>query len=86
VSLESSTLDVVDAFLVSVADRIARTRKGRTWDLWISGRPIHVHVAISPPSIGLSAGCNGVEDYSALQRLAAGLAEACGGLASEPLK
>jgi hypothetical protein len=78
-------LCAADAFLASVADRIERTRKGQTWDIWIDGRPIHVEVTTSPPAIGLSAGCNGAEDYTLLRRLAGGLAAVCGGLTSESM-
>jgi hypothetical protein len=83
---EPSILDVVDALLDSIADRIERTRKGRVWDLWIGGRPIHVEVGSSLTSIKLSAGCDGAEDYTLLRQLSEGLAAVCGGLASEPIK
>jgi hypothetical protein len=83
---EPSVLDPIDAFLESTSDRIERTRKGRALDLWIDGRPIHAEVVTSPPALGLSAGCNDAHDYTVLRRLAEGLAAACGGLATEPVK
>ena len=83
---EAPILDTIDAFLAPVADEIERTRRGRVWNVWIGGRPIHVAVVCSPLSIEMSAGCNDAEDYAALRKLAEGLAEACDGLASEPIK
>jgi hypothetical protein len=83
---EPSVHGTIDAFLESASDRIERTRKGRAWDLWIDGRPIHVQVVASPPAVGLSAGCNDAHDYTVLRQIAEGLAAACGGLATEPIK
>jgi len=83
---DADALNAVDAFLAKVADRVERTRKGRTWDVWVSGRPVHVAATISPARIELSAGCNSAADYDTLRRLCRGLAEALGGLASEPAK
>jgi hypothetical protein len=79
-------LDAVDSMLASAADRIERTRKGRVWDIWVRERPVHVRIEGSPPVVILSAGCNSPEDYAILRRLAADLARAVGGLASEPDK
>jgi hypothetical protein len=89
VMLESAgpaVLDAADAFLACSAERVERTRRGKTWNIWVEGRPFHVEVTTSPPAIGLSAGCNGADDYEVLRRLAVGLAAACGGMASEPVK
>lgn len=83
---EPSILDAIDAFLETTSARIERTRKGRVWNLWIEGRPISLAVTASPPAIELSAGRKGEEDYALLRRLATGLAAACGGIASEPIK
>lgn len=83
---DGSALDAIDAVLAAAAERIDRTRKGQVWDVWIAGRPVHVWVDSQPPAVGLAAGCNGPEDYAVLRRLAAGLAAALGGVASEPVK
>ncbi len=80
------TLDEIDAVLADLAERIERTRKGRVWDMWVDGRPVHVMVASSPPGIELSAGCNSLEDHAMLERLAGALVERLGGLASPPSK
>jgi hypothetical protein len=85
-SVAPPVLDAVDAVLSALAERVDRTRKGRAWDVWVDGRPVHVEVAGSPPSVGLSAGCNGPEDYAILERLAGALADRFGGLASAPSK
>ncbi len=82
----SPTLDTIDEVLAAAAERIERTRKGRVWDLWVGGRPVHVSVGGSPPSVALSAGCNEAEDYRVLRRLAGELAAALGGVASAPVK
>jgi hypothetical protein len=89
VLLESDAPEVlleIDAVLARVAERIERTRKGRVWNIWVDGRPVDVAVESSPPSIVLSAGCNGPEDYRVLARLAASLAERLRGLPSSPTK
>ncbi len=79
-------LDGIDALLAASADRIERTRKGRVWDIWVRGRPVHVWVTAWPPSVCFAAGCNRPDDYAVLRQLAGRLAEALGGLASEPTK
>jgi hypothetical protein len=79
-------LDDIDSVLSALAEHVERTRKGRVWDVWVGGRPVHVMVAGSPPVIELSAGCNNPEDYAVLERLAGALVERLGGLASPPLK
>lgn len=83
---DGGALDAIDAFLASVCEDIKRTRKGRVWDVWIDGRPVHVAVVDSRGAIEISAGCNAAEDYAILRRLARGLAEILGGRATEPLK
>jgi len=85
-AVDGSTLDAVDAVLASVADRIERTRKGRVWDVWIGGRPVHLAVGGPPVAVVLAAGCNDSEDYAVLQRMAGVLAEVLGGIASPPVK
>jgi hypothetical protein len=82
----NDALRAVDSFLASHASEIQRTRKGKVWQLWLDGRPIHVAVLDSLPGIELSAGSNSTEDYEILRRLATGLAELLGGVASEPTK
>ena len=86
ISNDRPTLDAIDAVLASVADQIDRTRKGRVWDIWIHGRPVHVHVDDSQPVVTLSAGCNNHEDAVILHELAAGIVHAVGGIFSEPEK
>ena len=83
---DGATLDAIDAVLSRAAEQVARTRKGRVWDVWIGGRPVHVSVEGSPPSVQLAAGCNGQEDYDLLKQLAAILASALVGIATEPIK
>jgi len=78
----ATVLDAIDAVLASSVEHIERTRKGRVWDPWIGGRPVHVEVEGPPPSVILSAMCNGPEDGTLLQRLAESLAEVLGGLAT----
>ena len=81
-----SVLLVVDAVLSSVANPIERTRKGRAWDVWLNGRPIHALVDVATSTIRLSAGCNEAEDYALLRQLSNQLATAVNGVASEPTK
>ncbi|MEI8381069.1 MAG: hypothetical protein WCJ09_13130 [Planctomycetota bacterium] len=83
---DGAALDGIDAVLARAAEQIERTRKGRVWDLWIGGRPVHVSVDGSPPTVFLSAGCNDPEDYAMLRSLAEALARNLGGTASEPVK
>jgi hypothetical protein len=83
---DAATLDSIDAFLDRIGARIERTRKGRVWDVWIVGRPVHVAVTNSPDVVTVSAGCNSPKDYELLRRIARGLADILGGRASEPLK
>jgi hypothetical protein len=83
---DSLTLDVIDALLTSVAEQINRTRKGRVWDVWIAGRPVHLSVSGSPPSVALAAGCNDAEDYALLRRLSGEIAAVLHGVATEPIK
>ena len=82
---DGTALEVIDAVLAA-AGRINRTHKGRVWDVWVAGRPVHVSVAGTTPAVTLAAGCNGSEDYAVLRRLAGELASALGGVASEPVK
>lgn len=81
-----SVLDDIDSMLSAFAERIERTRKGRVWDVWVGGRPIHIIVTGLPFIVELSAGCNDLEDYAVLERLAGILVERFGGLATPPLK
>ena len=83
---DAPTLDAIDAVLASLADRIDRTRKGRVWDIWIRGRPVHVQIDNSQPVLTLSAGCNTHEDFMILRELSAGIVHAVGGIYSEPEK
>jgi hypothetical protein len=80
------TLDSIDSFLESIADRIDRTRRGRVWDIWVRDRPVHVQIAGTPPEAILSAGCNQPEDYDVLRDLVKGIVDTVGGFASEPEK
>ena len=80
---DGAMLDAIDDLLASRAERIDRTRRGRVWDVWIGGRPVHVSVGGKPPSISLSAGCNDPEDYAVLRQLGGELAAALGG--SDPV-
>lgn len=81
-----SILPVVDSVLESSADQVERTRKGRGWDIWLDGRPIHVNIDGTSSHIALSAGCNDAEDVKLLQQLSVALAMAVGGVTSEPTK
>lgn len=83
---DGPTLDAIDCVLAAAAEQVDRTRKGRVWNVRIGGRPVHVSVGGSPPTVTLSAGCNEAADYRVLRRLAGELAGALGGLASEPEK
>ena len=83
---DRAALEAIDEFLASVCEHVERTRKGRVWDVWIDGRPVHVAVVDSRGAIEISAGCNAPEDYAILRRLGRGLAEILGGEATEPLK
>jgi hypothetical protein len=78
---DGPTLDAIDALLRSLADRIDRTRKGRVWDVWIRGHPVHVH--IDQAVVALAAGCNRPEDLIVLRELADGIVQAVGGIHSE---
>lgn len=81
-------LQVIDALLASVSDRIERTRKGRVWDLWIRGHRFHVGVKLEDgfEYMDLWAGYNSPVDYEVLRELSQQLAQALDGLASEPTK
>ncbi len=83
---DGPALDAIDAILATAAERIERTRKGRVWDVWVGGRPVHVSVGGSPPTVDLAAGCNNPEDYTVLRRLASEMAAVLCGIASEPVK
>ncbi len=83
---DEDALTMIDAILASIAKPLIRTRKGRVWDVWVGGRPVHVVVLDSTPRVELSAGCNSPDDYAALRRLGCELAAALGGVASEPVK
>ena len=83
---DSPTLDALDAVLASASDRVERTRKGRVWDIWVRGRPIHVQAGGRPPKVMLSAGCNEPEVYAILREVADKFISRVGGIASEPEK
>jgi hypothetical protein len=83
---DGPAVDAIDRLLAKAAEKITRTRKGRVWDIWIRGRPVHVQVSGSPPTVELSAGCNQPEDYGVLRELSQQIAEELGGMASEPVK
>ena len=83
---DGGVLNAIEAVLAATAQRIERSRKGRVWDVWVGGRPVHVSIDGSPPIVTLAAGCNGSEDYGLLRQLAQALASALGGVASEPVK
>ena len=84
--VNEQVLDAIDTVLTSAVDRINRTRKGKVWDVWIGGRPVHVSVAGPPATVVLAAGRNSPEDYAALKQLAGVLVTALRGVASEPVK
>ena len=84
--VDGATLDAIDQALTSVAEEIERTRKGRAWNLFIRGHPIHVQVRNAPPAVELSAGCNEVEENENLRGLSEAIIRAVGGIASEPEK
>jgi hypothetical protein len=83
---DEPTLDSIEAFLESIADRIDRTRKGCVWDVWFRGWPARVQIVGSPPEAVLSAGGNQPEDYAVIRDLAKCIVEAVDGLSSEPGK
>ena len=65
--VNEQVLEAIDIVLTLVVDPINRTRKGKVWDVWIGGRPVHVSVAGSPATVELAAGCNSPEDFAALK-------------------
>jgi hypothetical protein len=77
-------LSAVDAYLRRNAETVHDTRKGRSWELWVDGRPISVSAQMGN-EIALSAGCKSSDDYSALRQLSEGLAAELGGTATEPI-
>jgi hypothetical protein len=79
------TLAKIDDALALIADKIERTRKGRVWNVWIQGRPVHLH-ATDDNTLGVSAGCNQTEDYEVMLELIQHLCDATGGHASEVQK
>jgi hypothetical protein len=83
---DATTLGSLDMLLTSMSERIERTRKGRVWDIWVRGRPIHVSLAESPSVVEMAAGCNQPEDYTILRELAKSVVSALGGVATEPGK
>ncbi len=54
---DNSLLDVIDGILAGAAERIERTGKGRVWEVWVGGRPVHVSVGGTPLAVVLAAGC-----------------------------
>jgi hypothetical protein len=78
-------LDAIDAILALSAERIDRTRKGRVWDVWIRGQPVHIHVE-KQLLMTLSAGCNHPEAFIILREIASRIVDAVGGIYSEPDK
>ena len=85
-TVEDLTLDKIDSVLDRTSEQIERTRKGRSWNIWVRGQPIHVEITDVPPTVHLSAGCNSTEDYRILGELSQLLADETGGLASKPEK
>ena len=83
---DDTILDAVDSVLSACTEQVVRTRKGRVWEVWISGRPIGVSVDFDPPAIQLSAGCNSAEDYAVVGLLCRALTDRLGGIASRPSK
>ncbi len=77
-----STLDAIDSKLTEMAEQIIRTRKGRSWDVWINTRPMHLAVTESPSAIVISAGCNEAVDFVVLKQLSEQLAFTTDGIAS----
>ena len=84
--LGDRAVDETDALLAGFAERVERTRKGRVWDIWIKGRPIHVAAELDEPELHIHAGCNSSEDYEIVSRLAETLALAFDGVAGTPEK
>lgn len=84
--ISETLLDVVHRYLEDVADEVASTRKGRSWDVLVEGRPFGIWVEDASASLGLAAGCNKPEDWQVLERLAINLAARLGGHASKPEK
>jgi hypothetical protein len=62
-------LDRIDAALSELTDEIVRTRKGRTWDIWINERPFHISIDDLSRTLLISAGCNGKEDHQLLRQV-----------------
>jgi hypothetical protein len=83
---DADALDVADAALAAVADRVDSTRKGRVWKVLVSDSPIHVAACDAPPGFSLSTPSSRREDYEALWRTTERLAAAIGGVASQPAK
>lgn len=80
----AETLRLVDAYLHRTAEIVQDTRKGRSWDIWVGGRPVSISAEAN--AIGLSAGSNSSLDYSLLKQIGEGLAAELGGTASTPVK
>lgn len=85
-TLDGDDLDRLDAILARRANRLERTRKGRVWDVWVKGRPIHVSAHRAESELHLIAGCSSCEDYEVLGELADSIATALGGIAGECVK
>lgn len=83
---DGTTIDALDSVLAALSHRIERTRKGRVWDVWVGGRPVHVNIPDGTAVVELSAGCNSLEDYAVLRRITGEIIAAIGGLASQPEK
>lgn len=83
---DGAVLDVIDAVLIRCAEVVERTRKGRVWNLWVGGHPVHVSSDASLSEIELSAGCNSPDDYAVLRRIGLALATELRGRLTEPLK
>lgn len=81
---DGATLEAIDAILSARSNRIDRTRKGRVWDIWIRGHPVHIRIDRSV--VALSAGLNSHEDASILRELAESIVHTVGGMHSEPEK
>lgn len=81
-----AALDSIHNILAGTSDRVERTRKGRVWNIWKDGRPVHVAVRSNPPTVELSAGLNGDKDYAFLRQVSTAFVAALGGIASVPMK
>jgi hypothetical protein len=83
--ITAETLDAIDICLRSSAEIVKDTRTGRSWEIWVEGRPISVS-AHAQRQINFAAGCNSRVDHILLQKISSDLAAQLGGKSSEPIK